>query len=83
MSSALPGSSRIPAGATARRYRQRKAKSTSTTGTPMRHHLKNGISTPTSERMKPMPMTLGGVPTGVASPPTEAANEIISISAAG
>ncbi len=30
--------------------------------------------------MKPMPMRLGGVPTGVASPPMDAANEVISIS---
>ena len=83
MSSALPGSSLSPAGATAGRYRQRKANSTSTTGTPTRHHWKKGISIPSSERMKPIPMTLGGVPTGVASPPTDAAYEIISISAAG
>jgi hypothetical protein len=33
--------------------------------------------------MKPMPMTLGGVPTGVARPPIDAANEVISISAVG
>jgi hypothetical protein len=45
--------------------------------------LKKGISTPAIERMKPMPMTFGGVPTGVASPPTDADHEIISISAAG
>ncbi len=28
-----------------------------------------------------MPIRLGGVPTGVASPPTDAANEVISMSA--
>src|SRR5688572_30921021 len=31
--------------------------------------------------MNPIPITLGGVPTGVASPPTDAAKEVISISA--
>src|SRR5262245_49082480 len=29
--------------------------------------------------MNPSPITLGGVPMGVASPPTEAANDVISI----
>ena len=32
-------------------------------------------------RMKPRPMTFGGVPMGVARPPTDAANDVISISA--
>ena len=31
--------------------------------------------------MNPSPITFGGVPTGVASPPIEAANDVISISA--
>ena len=29
--------------------------------------------------MRPMPIRLGGVPTGVARPPTEAPNDVISI----
>ena len=60
---------------------RQEANSTSTTGTPISIHWKNGTSTPSCTRMKPRPMTLGGVPTGVASPPIEAANDVISISA--
>ena len=52
-----------------------------TVGTPNSIHLKNGNSVPVSCRMNPRPMTLGGVPMGVASPPTEAAKDVISISA--
>ena len=52
-----------------------------TTGTPISNHWKNVISTPSWDRMKPMPIRFGGVPTGVASPPTEAANEVMSIKA--
>ena len=33
--------------------------------------------------MNPIPITLGGVPTGVARPPIEAAKEIMSMSADG
>ena len=34
---------------------------------------------PPSRAMQPMPIRLGGVPTGVAMPPTDAANDVISI----
>jgi hypothetical protein len=50
-----------------------------TMGVPIIAHLKKGNSTPMSWRMKPRPMTFGGVPMGVASPPMEAANEVINI----
>src|SRR5688500_948048 len=50
-------------------------------GTPTSIQLKNGISTPSRDRMKPSPITFGGVPTGVARPPTDAANEVISMRA--
>src|SRR5688572_24187129 len=50
-------------------------------GAPIIAHLKKGNSTPTMRRMKPSPMTLGGVPMGVASPPMEAENDVISMSA--
>ena len=52
-----------------------------TMGAPIIVHLKNGNSTPTMRRMKPSPMTFGGVPMGVASPPIDAENDVISISA--
>jgi hypothetical protein len=81
ISSAPADNSRTPAGATALRYTYRKVNRTRTMGTPTSIQLKKGISTRSWERMKPRPMTLGGVPTGVASPPTEAANEVISMSA--
>ena len=48
-------------------------------GAPIMTHLKNGNSTPTMLRMNPKPITLGGVPIGVAKPPIEAANDVISI----
>lgn len=50
-------------------------------GTPISIQRKKGISTPSWERMKPSPMTFGGVPTGVARPPIQAANDVISMSA--
>ena len=58
--------------------------SSTTIGTPIRHHSKNvtSIAAPslvTSFRMKFNPITFGGVPIGVASPPIDAANEVISI----
>jgi hypothetical protein len=48
-------------------------------GTPIVIQRKKEISTPTRVRMKPRPITFGGVPTGVASPPTDAAKLVISI----
>src|SRR6186997_368538 len=57
--------------------------SSRTAGTPISIHLRKLMSTPSWERMNPIPLTLGGVPTGVARPPIEAANEVISISAVG
>ena len=52
-----------------------------TTGTPISIHLKKEISVPVIWRINPKPMTFGGVPIGVASPPIEAAKEVISIRA--
>ncbi len=58
-------------------------KSSRTIGTPISIQRKNPMSTPSWERMKPSPIRFGGVPTGVASPPMDAANDVISMSALG
>ena len=50
-------------------------------GTPMAIHWKNVISTSAKRCSMPMPMRLGGVPTGVPIPPMEAANDVMSIAA--
>jgi hypothetical protein len=70
----------VPEGATTLRYTARKPNSSSTAGTPISIQRKKGISTPSCERMKPSPIRLGGVPTGVARPPIEAANDVINMS---
>ena len=56
-------------------------KLTAIIGIPISNHWKKVTSTPSGERMNPIPIRLGGVPTRVVSPPIEAANEVISISA--
>ncbi len=56
--------------------------STSMIGTPIAIHEKNGTSTPVSRRRKPIPIRLGGVPTGVAMPPIDAPNDADRRSAA-
>src|SRR5918993_1559746 len=48
-------------------------------GTPISIHWKNVMSTPEIRSSMPMPIRFGGVPTGVAIPPTEAPNAVISI----
>ena len=48
-------------------------------GTPTFIHDRNETSIPAIFLRKPIPMILGGVPIGVANPPTDAENEVISI----
>jgi hypothetical protein len=49
-----------------------KGRRTSSVGTANAHHPKNVICLPARRSSMPMPMMLGGVPTGVPIPPTEA-----------
>ena len=50
-----------------------------TSGTPMAIQRKKPMCVPVMRSMSPIPIRFGGVPTGVAIPPTEAPNEVMSI----
>ncbi len=50
-----------------------------TIGTPIAIHWKKSMWTCVMRSIMPMPIRFGGVPTGVAMPPIEAPNEVISI----
>ena len=74
MSSPIPGADR-PAAPPRQSIAIATVVSTSTTGTPSAIQEKNGRATPASRRTKPTPIRFGGVPTGVPSPPIDAAND--------
>jgi hypothetical protein len=76
--SATPSSRVTPAGNMPSSSRTIVAVSTATSGTPTAHQPRNETCTPICARMKPSPIRLGGVPIGVASPPTLDANAVAS-----
>jgi hypothetical protein len=78
--SSAPWIRSVPARQNQFRYVASQRYRTTTTGTPIMHHLKNGNSIPSALRMYPNPMMFGGVPIGVASPPIDAEKLVISIS---
>ena len=71
--SRTPSSRLTPAGNIQPNTKTVMVPSRATSGSPMAHQPGKEISTPSWLRMKPSPIRLGGVPIGVASPPSDEA----------